>query len=92
MSTIVHVKALKTVCVTIAVDISEFDLNADGMTRDELVSRVEDVAYAAGDDGAGEEVARDCAEYRADAISDSDVDGVVDGILEMRADLAEDVA
>ena len=89
---IVHVKALKTVCVTIAVDISEFDLNADGMTRDELVSRVEDVAYAAGDAGAGEEGARDCAEYRADAICDSNVEDVVDSIMEMREDLAEDVA
>lgn len=92
MSTIVHVKALKTICVTIAIDISEFDLDADGLTRDELVSRVVDVAYDAGDAGAGEEVARDCAEYRADAICDSDVDRVVDDIMATREDLAEDVA
>ena len=89
---IVHVAALKTVPVTIAVDSSEFDLNTDGMIRQEIQDAVVDLAYAACDDGAGEEVARDCAEYRADGICDSDVDRVVDDIMATREDLAEDVA
>ena len=92
MSTIVHVKAYKTSPVTIAVDTSGFCWEPGKMDRDELVEYVTSGVHDEAEEGAGEEVARDCAEYRVDDVDSNDIDTIVDSIIEMRAGLEEDVA
>ena len=90
---IVHVKTVKTVPVTIAVDTSGFCWEPGEMDREELAEYVASWVHDEAEDGLQwDEVGRGCAEYRVDDVDSNDIDTIVDSIIEMRAGLEEDVA